>query len=58
MKTELQMKCLEMEQYRVKKPRGVENFQRPLYQYTSIENSTIADTHEDDWKKERTYGWW
>ena len=58
MKTDLQMKCMEMEQYRVRKPRGHEYFVRPIYQYTSIENRTVADLREDDWKKERTYGWW
>lgn len=58
MKTELEMKCLEMEQYRLRKPRGTESFQRPLYEYTKAENRTIADLHEDDWRKDRRwYGW-
>ena len=51
--TDLEFKCLIMEQYRLRQPRGTEEFQRPVYQYTSQENRTIADMHEDDWKKER-----
>lgn len=54
--TDYSLKCMEMEQYRSKTPRGMKEFQRPLYEYTSIENRTIAEIHKDDWKKKRRYG--
>lgn len=56
MKTEHEMRCLELEQYRLRTPRGTREFQRPLYEFTSMENGTIAEIHKDDWKKERKHG--
>ena len=51
-KSELQWQCLEMEKYRNRFTKLKPGFLRPLYQYTSQENATVAELHEEDYKKD------
>ena len=48
-RTDLEWACLEMQGYKTERPELKDGFLRPLYQYTSMENSTVARFHENDY---------